>query len=180
MATVTIELPSQASQTEFNLRRWAELLKDREYANFEGRIETDRFGRVIMSPPPAYSHGGYQLKIGSLLAQLMPNGRASAESPVSTADGVKGADITWASAKFVQEFGDQVCLPKAPELCVEVLSPDNSKAEIAEKMALYFDAGAKEVWVCSKTGAMTFHGPGGVVLSRSELCPDFPTQLRLV
>src|SRR5438093_5713223 len=50
MATLTIELPPHRTQTEFNMRRWAELLADRELARFEGRIETDRYGHVIMGP----------------------------------------------------------------------------------------------------------------------------------
>jgi hypothetical protein len=52
MATVTIELPAQEQQTEFNLRRWAELLECPELAKVEGRIETDRHGHIMMSPPP--------------------------------------------------------------------------------------------------------------------------------
>jgi hypothetical protein len=47
MATLTIELPTPASQAEFNLRRWEELSADREVAKIDGRIEPDRFGRVI-------------------------------------------------------------------------------------------------------------------------------------
>jgi Uma2 family endonuclease len=35
----------------------------------------------------------------------------------------------------------KVCFARSPELCVEIISP----AEIQEKMALYFDAGAREV-----------------------------------
>jgi Uma2 family endonuclease len=36
-------------------------------------------------------------------------------------------------------------LTRAPEICIEILSPSNSAAEIAEKRVLYFDAGAAEV-----------------------------------
>jgi hypothetical protein len=53
MGTLTIELPSHAEQTAFNLRRWDELMADRELA----RIETDRHSHIIMTPPPAASHG---------------------------------------------------------------------------------------------------------------------------
>jgi hypothetical protein len=66
METLTIELPSQARQTRFNLRRWEELQTDPALAKIEGRIETDRHGQIIMSPPPAPSHGSYQFWIGLL------------------------------------------------------------------------------------------------------------------
>lgn len=45
MARLTLELPVHEKQRGFNLRRWAELLADRELARIEGRIETDRYGR---------------------------------------------------------------------------------------------------------------------------------------
>jgi Uma2 family endonuclease len=180
MPTLTIELPQHQRQTAFNLRRWAELLADSELARFEGRIETDRHGRVIMSPPPAPSHGSLQLEIGHLLRSLMPRGRVLTECPISTADGVKAADVAWASPKAMRELGNRACFPTAPEICVEVLSPSNTEAEIQEKVALYFDAGASEVWLCMKSGVMSF-------LSRrtpqpmkaSQLCPAFPKRVEL-
>src|SRR5216110_279753 len=142
MATLTLELPAQEKQTAFNLRRWAELLGNQELAKFEGRIETDRHGHIIMSPPSAPSHGSLQLEIGYLLRSLMPRGRVLTECPVSTADGVKAADVAWASPECMRELGNRVCFPRSPEICVEVLSPSNTEAEIREKVALYFDAGA--------------------------------------
>jgi Uma2 family endonuclease len=123
MATLTIELPPQPVQTEFNLRRWAELVADPELARIEGRIETDRFGQIIISPPPAASHGSFQFHIGALLDRLMPNGRVLTECPISTADGVRAADVAWASPERLRELGELVCFPRAPEVCVEVLSP---------------------------------------------------------
>src|SRR5437762_9648780 len=145
MGTLTIELPPHQTQTAFNLRRWAELLADRELARFEGRIETDRHGQIIMSPPPAPSHGSFQSEIAYLLRSFMPNGRTLTECPISTADGVKAADVAWASHECMRELGNRPCFPRAPEICVEALSPSNTEAEIREKIALYFDAGAKEV-----------------------------------
>lgn len=180
MATLTIELPPHSAQTAFNLRRWSELLADPELARVEGRIETDRHGHIIMSPPPAPSHGSFQSEIAYLLRSLIPQGRVLTECPVSTADGVKAADVAWASPQCMFELGNRVCFPRAPEICVEVLSPSNTEAEIQEKMVLYFDAGAQEVWVCSASGALSFFGPGAAApRSASELCPQFPKQIEL-
>src|SRR2546429_6359155 len=180
MATFTIELPTQQTQTAFNLRRWSELLADPELARIEGRIETDRYGRIVMSPPPAPSHGSYQLEIGYLLRKLLPDGRTLTECPISTADGVKAADVAWASPKRMSELGEQVCFPHAPEICVEVISPSNTDAEIREKIALYFDAGAKEVWLCAANGTMSFFRAAETrSLSASKICPEFPNQVEL-
>jgi hypothetical protein len=54
MATLTITLPTQRTQTAFNLRRWEELLADAGLARFEGRIETDRHGQHPHGPHPLH------------------------------------------------------------------------------------------------------------------------------
>jgi Uma2 family endonuclease len=179
MATLTIELLSQQSQTSFNLKRWDELLADPDLVRIEGRIETDRHGHIIMSPPPAPSHGSYQAEISHLLRNLLSGGRVLTECPISTADGVRAADVAWASAERMHDLGNRTCFPKAPEICLEVLSPGNTPAEIQEKTALYFDAGALEVWLCSASGAMSFFAPGSVSIDRSNLCRDFPKKVEL-
>src|SRR5205085_3145777 len=153
---LTLELPAQQEQTIVNLTRWAEVVADPQVSKFEGRIETDRHGHIIMSPPPAPSHGSFQARIASLLERHLATGTVLTECPISTADGVKAADVAWASPERMRELGNQACFPHAPEICVEVLSPSNTAAEIEEKMALYFDAGAQEVWVCARSGATTF------------------------
>ncbi len=47
---------------------------------------------------------------------------------------------------------------------------------MAEKRALYFEAGALETWLCADDGRMPFHGAAGR-LPRSVLCPAFPAQV---
>jgi len=172
-----LESRPRAEQTNFNLRRWYELLADPELKRIPGRVETDRHGRIIMSPPPAPRHSRLQGKIAVLLKELMPPGEILPECALSTADGIKGVDIAWASPECWAELGNRTCFVRSPEICVEVVSPGNSDAEIREKMALYFDAGAQEVWVCGIFGAMTFYAPGGGPLTHSAPCPGFPSQL---
>ncbi len=110
----------------------------------------------------------------------MASGRVLTECPISTADGVKAADVAWASPALVHELGRQVCFPRAPEICVEVISPSNTEGEIQEKMALYFDAGAKEVWTCAESGVMSFFGGRGERSMRaSKICPQFPKRVEL-
>jgi Uma2 family endonuclease len=133
-----------------------------------------------MSPPPAPSHGSIQARIAALLDQLMTHGRVLTECPISTADGVRAADVAWASAACLRDLGNRACFPRAPELCVEVLSPGNTDAEIQEKAALYFDAGAREVWLCDTTGQMKFlTSAAGRAARQSRLCPRFPRQVEL-
>ncbi len=133
-----------------------------------------------MSPPPSAHHGSYQFRIGALLDKYMKIGRVVTECPVSTADGVKAADVAWASPERVLELGDHVCFPHAPDICVEIFSPGNTEAELRDKTALYFDAGAKEVWHCTTTGVVTFfRSADGRPLRKSQVCPNFPAQVEL-
>jgi Uma2 family endonuclease len=177
MSTLTLELRPREEQTALNLRRWDEVLADPDLRKLPGRVETDRHGRVIMSPPPAPNHGKMQAKIAALLGKLLPHGTTVTECPVSTADGVKGVDVAWASSESWGEVGNRTCFIRAPEICVEVASPSNTAEELREKMALYFHAGAKEVWLCTIFGEITFHGADGIALHQSELCPDFPKRI---
>ena len=171
---ITIELSNVESQTRFNLARWAELLADSELARLPNRVETDRHGHILMSPPPSFTHADRQGQIADLLKSLLPEGRALPECPVSTADGVKAIDLVWL-ALARPELGDRpIVLTRAPEICVEVLSPSNTPAEIDEKRALYFDAGASEVWICNLDGSITFFVSPDHQQSTSILCPKFP------
>jgi len=77
------------------------------------------------------------------------------------------------------ELGNRSCFPSAPGICVEVLSPGNTEAEIEEKMALYFDAGAQKVWVCAASGAMRFVARGARPVKTWRLCPEFPKRVEL-
>ena len=177
MPELTLELRPRAEQTAFNLRRWAEVVGDPELQKIEGRVETDRHGRTFMSPPPAPRHGKHQADIAVLLKNFLPSGVVLTEGPVSTADGVRAVDVAWASPSCWGEVGTRACMVRAPEICVEVLSPGNSSEEISEKIALYLDAGAKEVWICGLFGAMKFHGAEGAELGCSALCHGFPKQI---
>ena len=65
---------------------------------------------------------------------------------------------------------------QSPELCVEVVSPSNSKAEIDEKIDLYLAKGAKEAWICDENGRVSFFIHKGII-NRSELVENFPLKI---
>lgn len=172
----TLDLPVVADQHAFNLERWEVICADPVLGGLDSRIETDRFGHVVMMPPPGVGHGDYQFTIGFHLRQLMRGGKVLTECPVSTADGVKGVDVVWISTERMAESRRKDVLVLAPEICVEVLSPSNSRAEIEEKQRLYFAAGAEEVWLCDLEGRMFFFTKEAPTKAgeRSTLCPAFP------
>ncbi|GAA5147220.1 Uma2 family endonuclease [Prosthecobacter algae] len=171
-----LNLPTIKDQTAFNLDRWDQLARDEEVRKLPGRVETDRFGRTIMYNYAEYSHGSRQGDVWGHLRHLLPDGHPSVECPISTTDGIKVADVAWVSKKRLLKIGGRTALSGAPEICVEVISPGNTRGEIEEKRRLYFEAGAKEVWICDKRGKMIFflkEAPA-VAAKTSKLCPEMP------
>lgn len=165
-------------QHEFNLRRWAELVADREIAALPNKVETDRDGNVIMIPPATFSHGDRQNDIGSRLKGLLPKGRVITECGVSTSEGGKVPDVAWLSIGHPQVLEEKINLANpAPEICIEVLSPENTSAQIEQKAALYFEAGAREVWICGLNGEMRFLTKSGSAEGRSRIFPEFPSMI---
>jgi Uma2 family endonuclease len=176
---VTIQLHPSKGQTAFNLKRWRELLADPDLARLPHRIETDRHGHILVSPPPAPAHGDQQSEIVYMLKTLLPHGRVVTECPLSTSDGVKAIDVAWLAPERHQEVRSEICLVEAPEICVEVLSPSNTPEEISEKIALYFESGAREVLICER-GALKFHfSVTPEIRQLSEMCPEFPPHINV-
>ena len=157
---------------------WKRICADPVVAALPYKVESDQWGNIVMSPPPGYYHSSYQGQIVTLLGQLLTGGRAMPEFPLQTTKGVKGVDVVWMSRERQRQRPKRRDLSLiAPEICVEVISPSNKRAEIAEKRSLYFEKGAAECWTCDQRGKMTFYDVTGQVIPRSKLCPEFPTRL---
>jgi Uma2 family endonuclease len=122
-------------------------------------------------------HATTQAEIAHLLKTLLPEGIVATECPISTADGVKAADVAWLAANRRAET-ENICLTVAPEICVEIMLPSNTREEVLEKAALYFEAGAKEVWICNALGHMELFRAPATAMERSAICPEFPLQIR--
>jgi Uma2 family endonuclease len=90
---------------------------------------------------------------------------------VETSKGIKVADVAWASSAFRRKQGNATPYTKAPEICVEIISPSNSKRELEEKRELYFARGALEFWLCDESGMLTFYDCAGQ-LPASRLFPS--------
>ena len=155
--------------------QWADVLKDKSLQNLPYKIELDAKGRIIMTPA-SNRHGMYQIKIGTMLSQMMRGGQVISECSIETLDGVKVADVAWASNGFLKKHHDQTPYAVAPEICAEIVSPSNRRAEMEEKITLYLAKGAREVWLCDEKGNVTFADPSGK-LKKSKLVARFPSKV---
>lgn len=154
---------------------WTEVLNDKSLQDLPYKIELNGFGNIVMSPASNW-HADYQVRIVLALRRQSKSGRILTESSVKTRDNVKCPDVVWASDEFMKKHKWKSPYTAAPEICVEVLSPGNSKLDIANKRELYFEKGAKEVWLCNSEGAMSFFDPSGEI-PRSAIFKRFPIAL---
>jgi Uma2 family endonuclease len=141
-------------------RRWAEILADPLLRDLPYKIELNAWGKIEMSPA-SNVHGRLQFWIGAELQRLLPDGGVVTEASVLTEIGIRVPDVVWASQAFLGAHGRETPFPRAPEICVEVLSPSNTEDEISGKIRAYLAAGAEEVWTVAEDGAIRFFGADG-------------------
>lgn len=135
--------------------QWADVMQDPSLQDLPYKIELNEWGQLVMSPA-SNQHGIYQTKIGWILISHMTGGTVVSECSITTSVGVKVADVAWCSAAFLQKHGVETPFTEAPEICVEIVSPSNSDRQMQEKMALYFQCGAKECWLVTEEGEVRF------------------------
>jgi Uma2 family endonuclease len=159
------------------VRDWKRILADRSLNDLPYKIETNRYGTILMTPAKNW-HAYFQGEIVDRLRSLIPDGRLFSECSIGTLDGVKVPDVAWLSAAFMARNGLPDPYMEAPELCVEVVSKSNSMRELNHKRKLCFERGAKEFWLCNKKGEMRFFVTEGEI-EGSRMFPAFPKKLNL-
>jgi Uma2 family endonuclease len=125
-------------------------------------------GEIVMSPPPGFLHGSIQFRVGAILdAHVRPRllGRIVVETGVVTArdpDNVRGPDVSFWSKERLPLDQQPSGYPNAvADLCVEVLSPDDSIAKVRTKVREYLASGVRLVWVVDpESMTVTVHRPG--------------------
>jgi len=157
--------------------RWQELCNRPDLQNLPFKIELDEQGKVIMSPVKVY-HSALQGEIAAMLRLNRKDGKILTECAIQTRKGTKVTDVSWASRETYNIIKDEDECSVAPEVCIEVLSSSNTEDEIEEKKELYFEKGAKEVWLCNRGGDIEYFDHGGK-LATSTFFPNFPPMVDL-
>ncbi len=154
-------------------QRWAEVVADPALRDLPYKIELNAWGKIEMTPA-SNRHGRLQARTASELNRQLPQGDAITEASVLTDIGVRVPDVVWASAAFLKAHGEETPFSRAPEICVEILSPSNTEAETREKVRAYLAAGAEEVWLVREDGRAAFFDRAG-----ERSASRFPVQLEL-
>ncbi len=138
------ELIQKPLSSEELATRYRALCDDPCLVNVPGKIELDVWGRLLMTPPSVY-HGRVQGNLTHKLKAVL-GGHVITEAPIVTPAGLFLPDVAWASPSFMSAHPESP-LMRAPEICIEVVSPSNSVKELSEKRDAYLAAGAGEVWI---------------------------------
>ncbi|PSQ87325.1 MAG: Uma2 family endonuclease [Bacteroidetes bacterium QS_3_64_15] len=168
-------MPTTTTPTQEHQERWQEIASDPLLGELPYKVETNQRGQIVLSPH-RFSHSELQRTIQKRLDAARSGGEVFPECPITTEEGVRQADVTWASEGRVSEMkqtGDPPAL--APEVCIEVMSDSNDWEEMHEKRRLYRKAGAEEVWVVTEEKEVRFFADEE--MDASEIAPDFPSRL---
>ena len=141
--------------------QWQEVLADKSLHDLPYKIELNEYGKIIMSPA-SNKHSFFQSYIEKQLWKKL-SGITFPECSIQTTKGVKVADVIWCSENFFKKHGTETPYTIAPEICIEVISPSNSQQEMSEKIGLYLEAGAQEVWLVSTDGEISFYDINGKI-----------------
>ena len=133
---------------------WSSVINSPYLKDLPFKIELNKWGKILMSPASNH-HGILQSEAVFYLRNKLSRGRVIVECSVDTSDGVKVADVAWASNAFMDRNGESTPYQEAPEICIEIVSPSNSEEEMKQKIELYLARGAVEVWLCQMDGTVT-------------------------
>ncbi len=141
---------------------WAEVLADASLQDLPYKIELNEWGEIVMSPASNW-HGSYQNRIARQIDKYLNSGDVILECSIDTPKGVKVPDVAWCSNEFLAKYGYETPYPSAPEICIEVMSPSNSRKQMRDKMKLYFAKGAHECWLVWQSGDVEIFNVSGQI-----------------
>ena len=150
-------------------------------------------GRIVPRSPAGWRHGELEAWLAARLfvwAEASGKGQASAGGVGiyirRNPDTVRAADILYISNERLAGREPSGYLDVAPELVVEVLSPEDRWSEVTAKLDDYFSAGVLAVWVVDpgRRKIFVYQSPSsarslgvGEVLEDPEILPGFSLPL---
>lgn len=151
-------------------------------------------GRFIAMPPTGHPHGTIEANIardlGAFIKQRGLGKVMSGEVGIITQrdpDTVRGADVVYMSNERLSKAQTDGYLDVAPELVIEIISPNDRWTDINEKIGEYLACGVVAVWIIDpRTQRVTSYGHGrevlvyGIddVLAAPDILPEFALPIR--
>jgi Uma2 family endonuclease len=146
-------------------------------------------GELRTMSPAGGEHGRVALAIGARILQHVDEHGLGLAFAAETGfvlhrgpDTVRASDVAFVAAGRLPAGAGRGFPELAPDLVVEVVSPSDRASEVAEKAAMWLDAGVRLVWVVDPQARLAaVHHPGGLVtvlrqdgvLDGEEVLPGF-------
>lgn len=130
---------------------WKSLIKNPFFNDIPHKVALNKFGQILMNLRSNW-HGITRYSVGKAIERV--------------------ADLAWASDKFIAEFGEKTPYPKASAICIEIKSSANSQAEMDEKIRLYLEKRALEVWIVGENNVVSFYTHIGKI-EKSKIAGNF-------
>lgn len=141
-------------------------------------------GKLRNMSPTGFEHGIREARLGRFLdryneqhklGEVMTGevGMYIRRNP----DSIRAADVLFISHERLQQVQSKSYLDVAPELVVEVLSPNDSWVDMAEKLEDYFSIGVLQVWFANprnKTLQVFTSVTESMLLREDEAVPEIP------
>ena len=150
-------------------------------------------GQLIVREPPGYQHGVVALKIAVLIANYVRDHElgivVAAETGFklfSNPDTVRAADAAYLGRQRAPDPPPSGYLTLAPDLAVEVVSPNDRAGEVQAKVSDWLNAGSRLVWVIDpiRECAVVYRDDGSIdlladqdALSGEAVLPEFSCPL---
>jgi Uma2 family endonuclease len=151
-------------------------------------------GELRIISPASPRHGRLVMRISGLILNHVVERQLGEVYAADTGfwlerkpDTVRAPDIAFVSASRFSE-PERGYFEGAPDLAVEMLSPDDRAGEVLEKVQDYLAAGTRSVWIIdprSRTVTVYRQGGGAAVLRETdtltdEVVPGFEIPVRLI
>ncbi|MEP7199783.1 MAG: Uma2 family endonuclease [Chloroflexota bacterium] len=112
-------------------------------------------GEIITMPPTGHEHGKIHLRLGALLHNFVrlrklgeTYGAETGFTLTRNPDTVRAPDVAFVTAERVaRQQRREGYFDGAPDLAVEVVSPNDTAEEVEDKVIDYLQAGTRLVWV---------------------------------
>ena len=153
-------------------------------------------GVLVVREPAGYQHGDIAMRLAAAIfahVDAHDLGRVFAAETGFTLtrnpDTVRAPDVAFISAARLPDPPPRGFAELAPDLAVEVLSPDDRPGEVLAKVADWLKAGSRLVWVVDPIGASArvYRADGSEsilgeadVLRGEEVLPGFECELEVV
>lgn len=126
-------------------------------------------GELRTMPPAGFEHGAVEINLTLPLAQHVKAqglgivvGGETGFLITQNPDTVRGSDVGFVRRERIEETGiPRQYWPGAPDLAVEVVSPNDRVYEVDEKVQEWLEAGTRMVWVVNpRQRNVTVYRPG--------------------